>query len=33
MSLINLYLISFIGWGAVRWAVAVFIANKFFGEK
>ena len=33
MSLINIYLFAFIGWCAVSWAIAVYVANKFFGEK
>jgi hypothetical protein len=33
MSLTSALLITFIGWCAISWAVGLYIARKFFGEK
>lgn len=33
MSFTSLYIFAFIGWCAISWGLALFIARKFFGEK
>tara|TARA_R110002012_G_C11218699_1_gene562326 strand:- start:48 stop:149 length:102 start_codon:yes stop_codon:yes gene_type:complete len=33
MSLTSVFLITFVGWCAISWALALFVAKKFFGEK